>query len=130
VRLVGADAEAALAYRDADLRGPLAIVVGSEGRGLSGPIRRRLDLAVRIPMRGHVASPNAAVAGSVLLLEAAGQRAPEPSDAAAEVEPALARDAPPTEEAAAEAARPTKRGRPARRKKTGGAPVGSDDLLA
>ncbi|HEX5467328.1 MAG TPA: 23S rRNA (guanosine(2251)-2'-O)-methyltransferase RlmB [Candidatus Limnocylindrales bacterium] len=75
LRLVGADAEAALGYREADLRGPLALVVGSEGRGLSGAVRRRLDQSVRIPMRGRVGSLNAAVAGSVLLLEAAGQRA-------------------------------------------------------
>jgi 23S rRNA (guanosine2251-2'-O)-methyltransferase len=74
LRLVGADESAPLAYRDADLRGPLAIVVGSEGRGIAGHVRRRLDLAVRIPMYGRVASLNAAVAGSVLLFEAAAQR--------------------------------------------------------
>jgi 23S rRNA (guanosine2251-2'-O)-methyltransferase len=79
VRLVGADQEAALSYREADLRGPLGIVVGSEGRGLSPAIRRRLDLVVRIPMAGRVASLNAAVAGSVLLFEAAAQRAAEPT---------------------------------------------------
>jgi 23S rRNA (guanosine2251-2'-O)-methyltransferase len=129
LRLVGADVDATLTYREADLRGPLALVVGSEGRGLSGPVRRRLDLAVRIPMRGRIASLNAAVAGSVLLLEAAGQRAPEPLDGATEVEPASAGDAPPTEEAAAAAAGPAKPRRPGRRKTTGEAPVGSDDLL-
>jgi 23S rRNA (guanosine2251-2'-O)-methyltransferase len=74
LRLVGADEEAALDYSEADLRGPLALVVGSEGRGISGPVRRRLDLVVRIPMRGRVASLNAAVAGSILLFAAAGQR--------------------------------------------------------
>ena len=75
LRLVGADENAPLVYREADLRGPLALVVGSEGRGLAGPVRRRLDLLVRIPMRGRLGSLNAAVAGSILLLEAAGQRA-------------------------------------------------------
>ena len=65
---------ASLAFREADLRGPLALVVGSEGRGISGHIRRRVDLVVRIPMRGQVASLNASVAGSVLLFEAAAQR--------------------------------------------------------
>jgi 23S rRNA (guanosine2251-2'-O)-methyltransferase len=75
LRLVGADEEASLDYSEADLRGPLALVVGSEGRGISGPVRRRLDLVVRIPMRGRVASLNAAVAGSILLFAAAGQRA-------------------------------------------------------
>src|SRR5262249_48999330 len=78
LRIVGADEEASLSYRDADLRGPLALVVGSEGQGISGPIHRRLDLVVRIPMRGNIASLNAAVAGSVLLFEAAAQRPSEP----------------------------------------------------
>ena len=89
LRLVGADEDASLSYRDADLRGPLALVVGSEGQGISGAVRRRLDMVVRIPMRGKIASLNAAVAGSVLLLEAAAQRglpaaplAPRPDEAA------------------------------------------------
>lgn len=78
LRIVGADADAALTYREADLRGPLVLVVGSEGRGLAPPIRRRCDVLVRIPMRGHIASLNAAVAGSILVFEAAMQRgAPE-----------------------------------------------------
>jgi 23S rRNA (guanosine2251-2'-O)-methyltransferase len=74
LRIVAADEDAPLSYREADLRGPLAIVIGSEGQGLSATVRRRVDLAVRIPMQGHVASLNAAVAGSVLLFEAAAQR--------------------------------------------------------
>jgi 23S rRNA (guanosine2251-2'-O)-methyltransferase len=74
LRLIGADEGASLRYGDADLRGPLALVVGSEGRGISGALRRRLDMVVRIPMRGRVASLNAAVAGSVLLFAAADQR--------------------------------------------------------
>jgi 23S rRNA (guanosine2251-2'-O)-methyltransferase len=86
LRMVGADESASLSYREADLRGPLALVVGSEGHGISGSIRRRIDLAVRIPMRGRVGSLNAAVAGSVLLFEAAAQR-PAP-----EVDPGVASD--------------------------------------
>jgi 23S rRNA (guanosine2251-2'-O)-methyltransferase len=74
LRIIGAEANAPLAFRDADLRGPLALVVGSEGQGVSGAVRRRLDLAVSIPMTGRIASLNAAVAGSVLLVEAALQR--------------------------------------------------------
>lgn len=80
LRIVGADESAPLSFRDADLRGPLAMVVGSEGQGISGHIRRRIDLTVRIPMRGRVGSLNAAVAGSVLLFEAAAQR-PAPTSA-------------------------------------------------
>lgn len=74
LRLIGADEDAALPYRESDLRGPLALIVGSEAHGLSGAVRRRLDGTVRLPMRGRVASLNAAVAGSVLLFEAASQR--------------------------------------------------------
>ena len=74
LRLIGADEGAPLRYGEADMRGPLALVVGSEERGISGALRRRLDMAVRIPMRGRVASLNAAVAGSVLLFAAAEQR--------------------------------------------------------
>jgi len=76
VRIVGADGDASLAARAADLRGPLAIVVGSEGKGLTAVVRRRCDLLVRIPMRGLVGSLNASVAGSILLYEAAAQRDP------------------------------------------------------
>ena len=89
MRLVGADEGASMSYTEADLRGPLALVIGSEGRGISGPVRRRLDLVVRIPMRGRIASLNAAVAGSVLLFAAAQQRGgPAASAAAPPPEPA------------------------------------------
>jgi len=74
LRVIGADDGAVLGYREADLRGPIALVVGSEGRGLAPAIRRRCDLLVRIPMHGRVGSLNAAVAGSILLFEAVGQR--------------------------------------------------------
>lgn len=74
LRVVGTDAGASLTYREADLRGPLVLVIGSEGRGLAPAIRRRCDLLVRIPMRGRIESLNAAVAGSVLVFESAAQR--------------------------------------------------------
>ena len=74
VRIVGAEAEAAQTYREADLQGPICLVIGSEGKGHSPAVRRRIDLFVRIPMAGRVASLNAAVAGSVLLFEMLGQR--------------------------------------------------------
>jgi 23S rRNA (guanosine2251-2'-O)-methyltransferase len=77
LRIVGTEATAPLSTRQADLRGPLAIVVGSEGHGLAPAVRRRCDLAVRIPMRGAIGSLNAAVAGSILLFEALGQRDPD-----------------------------------------------------
>jgi 23S rRNA (guanosine2251-2'-O)-methyltransferase len=74
IRTIGSDASAALSANEADLRGPIAIVIGSEGRGISPAVRRRCDMMVRIPIRGHVGSLNAAIAGSVLLYEALVQR--------------------------------------------------------
>jgi 23S rRNA (guanosine2251-2'-O)-methyltransferase len=84
IRVVGAEAEAAQDHRSADLRGPICLVIGSEGKGLSPAIRRRIDLYVRIPMVGRVASLNASVAGSILLFEVLGQR---PKSAAQAVPP-------------------------------------------
>ena len=77
LRVAGAEADAQLTARQTDLRGPLAIVIGSEGQGLGPAIRRRCDLFMRIPMRGAIGSLNAAVAGSVLLYEAVAQRDPD-----------------------------------------------------
>ena len=74
LRVVGAEAQAPLTVRQADLRGPLALVIGSEGQGLGPTVRRRCDLMVRIPMRGAIGSLNASVAGSILLFEATTQR--------------------------------------------------------
>jgi len=88
LRIVGSEADAPLAVRDADLRGPLALVVGSEGQGLGSAVRRRSDLLVRVPMRGAIGSLNAAVAGSILLYEALSQRGASPgSSAASETRP-------------------------------------------
>lgn len=87
LRIVGSEAEAPLTAREADLRGPLALVIGSEGHGLSPAIRRRCDLFVRIPMRGVIGSLNAAVAGSILLFEVLGQHGPGPVPAAGAAAP-------------------------------------------
>ena len=76
LRIVGSDADAPMTAREADLRGPIAIIVGSEGHGLSPAVRRRCDLFVRIPMKGAIGSLNAAVAGSILAFEVLGQRDP------------------------------------------------------
>ncbi|HEY8921119.1 MAG TPA: 23S rRNA (guanosine(2251)-2'-O)-methyltransferase RlmB, partial [Candidatus Limnocylindria bacterium] len=75
IRLIAADQEAPTAAWDADLTGPIAIVVGSEGSGVSGAMRRRCDLLVRFPMAGRIASLNAATAGALLLFEVVRQRA-------------------------------------------------------
>ena len=75
IRLVAADQEAPASAWGSDLGGPIAIVVGSEGTGVSGAMRRRCDLLVSFPMAGKVASLNAATAGALLLFEIVRQRA-------------------------------------------------------
>jgi 23S rRNA (guanosine2251-2'-O)-methyltransferase len=87
LRVIGSEAEAPLPARQADLRGPVAIVVGSEGQGLGPAVRRRCDAVIRIPMRGRITSLNAAVAGSILLYEASSQRGGERSPLATGTEP-------------------------------------------
>ncbi|MGZ8562548.1 MAG: 23S rRNA (guanosine(2251)-2'-O)-methyltransferase RlmB [Candidatus Limnocylindria bacterium] len=75
LRLVAADQDAPGLAWEADLTGPIAIVVGSEGSGVSGAMQRRCDLLVRFPMAGRIASLNAATAGALLLFEVVRQRA-------------------------------------------------------
>jgi 23S rRNA (guanosine2251-2'-O)-methyltransferase len=58
----------------ADLKGPLAIVVGSEGEGVHRLVRETCDFVLSLPMHGHIESLNAAMAGSVALYEALRQR--------------------------------------------------------
>jgi 23S rRNA (guanosine2251-2'-O)-methyltransferase len=71
--VVGAAAGAAKAYYEADLTGPLALVIGGEDKGL-GHLEQICDLLVRIPMTGHAGSLNAAVAGSIVLFDIRRQR--------------------------------------------------------
>ena len=78
LRICGAEEDASLTARQTDLRGPLALVVGSEGQGLGPAVRRRCDTFMRIPMRGSIGSLNAAVAGSILLFEAVAPARPQP----------------------------------------------------
>jgi TrmH family RNA methyltransferase len=70
-----ADAAGERAYDEVDWRGPLAICVGGEAAGPSEAARRQAAGTVRIPMAGTAESLNAAMAGTVLLFEAARQRA-------------------------------------------------------
>ncbi|HSK94684.1 MAG TPA: 23S rRNA (guanosine(2251)-2'-O)-methyltransferase RlmB [Candidatus Angelobacter sp.] len=74
LRLAAADQDAPASAWESDLTGPVAIVVGSEGSGLSGATKRRCDVLVGFPMSGRVASLNAATAGALLLFEVVRQR--------------------------------------------------------
>jgi 23S rRNA (guanosine2251-2'-O)-methyltransferase len=59
---------------EADLTGPLGLVVGSEGQGMARLIRERCDFLLSLPMRGQIESLNAAVAGAIALYEVRRQR--------------------------------------------------------
>lgn len=73
--VVGLEGSAEAALPDAvDLKGALALVVGSEGSGLRRLTRRKCDALMRLPMRGKIESLNAAAAGSVALYLAWQQR--------------------------------------------------------
>jgi 23S rRNA (guanosine2251-2'-O)-methyltransferase len=61
-------------YSQFDLSGPLALVVGSEGRGIRRLVLESCDVVLRLPMRGRIGSLNAAVAGSIALYEVWRQR--------------------------------------------------------
>jgi TrmH family RNA methyltransferase len=71
VRIVAADPQATTTYRDADLTGPVAIVVGSERDGLHTTWRGEADVLVSIPMLGVADSLNVGHAAALLLYEAA-----------------------------------------------------------
>ncbi len=70
----GTDATGEHEMYDADLKGPLAIVIGSESEGMSRLVKESCDFCVRIPMSGHINSLNASVAAGVLMYEALRQR--------------------------------------------------------
>ncbi len=72
-RIVAADPTASRSYRDVDYRGRLAIVIGSERRGIAREWLAAADIAAAIPMLGSCDSLNAAVAGALLLYEALAQ---------------------------------------------------------
>jgi TrmH family RNA methyltransferase len=74
IRVVATTPAATLAYTDADLRGPLAVVMGSEQYGLSAFWLQAADAAVRIPMAGQADSLNVAMATLITLFEAVRQR--------------------------------------------------------
>ena len=61
-------------YTEEDLTGPLAILIGNEGNGLTEELANQADTYVKIPMEGQLESLNAAVSAAVLLYEAYRQR--------------------------------------------------------
>ena len=71
---VGLDMDAPQTHTEAVLTGPLGVVIGAEGRGLSRRVREACDFLVRIPMRGRIQSLNASVAAGIVIYEVVRQR--------------------------------------------------------
>jgi 23S rRNA (guanosine2251-2'-O)-methyltransferase len=65
--VAGIDVDGRQAFDEVDWNVPVALVVGAEGKGIGRLVKEKCDFVVRIPMRGHVSSLNAAVAGSIVL---------------------------------------------------------------
>ena len=74
VWIFGTAAEGSVPMYQADLTGASAIVIGSEGDGMSQLVRKNCDMLVHIPMKGRISSLNASAAASILLYEAVRQR--------------------------------------------------------
>jgi len=65
--IVASDGSASMSYRDLDAQRALALILGSEGQGVSELLLRRSDYVVKIPMFGHVNSLNVSVAAGILI---------------------------------------------------------------
>jgi 23S rRNA (guanosine2251-2'-O)-methyltransferase len=72
--ICGTDKDANKQYYDADLKGPLAVVIGSEGAGMSRLVAKNCDFTVNIPLSGNITSLNASCAAAIVIFEAVKQR--------------------------------------------------------
>ena len=72
--VIGTDGYAKTLYYNQDLKGPLGIVIGNEGTGMSDRVRKSCDFLVKIPMKGKVTSLNASVSAGIVIYEAMKQR--------------------------------------------------------
>ncbi|MCD5326060.1 MULTISPECIES: 23S rRNA (guanosine(2251)-2'-O)-methyltransferase RlmB [Pontibacillus] len=76
VWVVGTDAKGEEDYRELKGDMPVALVIGSEGKGISRLVKEKCDWSVRLPMVGHVTSLNASVSASLLMYEIHRKRHP------------------------------------------------------
>ena len=72
--IVAADGEAKTLYYNQDLKGPIALVVGSEGFGISKLVKDNSDILIKIPMKGKITSLNASVSAGIIMYEVVKQR--------------------------------------------------------
>ena len=72
--ICGTDINTNTYYNQQDLKGPIAIVIGSEGFGISRLVKENCDFLVKIPMKGKVQSLNASVSAGIVIYEVVRQR--------------------------------------------------------
>lgn len=72
--IIGTDGEAQTYYYNQDLKGDIAIIIGSEGFGMSKLVKENSDMLVKIPMKGKITSLNASVSAGIIMYEAVKQR--------------------------------------------------------
>lgn len=72
--ICGTDGDAKDYYYNQNLKGPIAIVIGSEGLGMSRLVKENCDFLVKIPMKGKITSLNASVSAGIVIYEAIKQR--------------------------------------------------------
>lgn len=72
--IYGADEEGQNHFYKSSLTGPIGLVIGNEGKGISRLVKEKCDVLVKIPMKGKISSLNASVAASILIYEVIRQR--------------------------------------------------------
>jgi len=72
--ICGTDINTEKYYYNQDLTGPIGIVIGNEGKGISDKVKKNCDFLVKIPMMGRVKSLNASVSTGIIIYEALKQR--------------------------------------------------------
>lgn len=72
--IIGTDGDARTVYYNQDLKGDIAIIIGSEGYGMSRLVKENTDMLVKIPMKGKITSLNASVSAGIIMYEVVKQR--------------------------------------------------------
>ena len=72
--ITAADLDGERSYYESDLKGPVALVIGSEGEGISRVVKEECDYLVKIPMKGKISSLNAGVAAGLIMFEISKRR--------------------------------------------------------
>ena len=72
--ICGTDINTDKYYYNQDLTGPIGIVIGNEGKGISEKVKKNCDFLIKIPMRGRVTSLNASVSTGIIIYEVLKQR--------------------------------------------------------